>query len=95
MTNIIDISEKHPRVYRPDRPTINITPAERAGRIAIGIAAAVSAVVLFTSSGSAPATVFLVLLLLAGLDLVITGALGHCPLYQRLGHVPKSLREQS
>ena len=32
------------------------------------------------------------LLVAAGLDLVVTGALGHCPLYQRLGHVPASLR---
>ena len=32
------------------------------------------------------------LLAAAGLDLVVTGALGHCPLYQRLGHMPASLR---
>jgi hypothetical protein len=32
------------------------------------------------------------LLIAAGLDLVVTGALGHCPLYQRLGHMPRSLR---
>ena len=32
------------------------------------------------------------LLIGAGLDLLITGAIGHCPLYQKLGHVPTSLR---
>jgi hypothetical protein len=36
--------------------------------------------------------VFEVLLVAAGLDLVVTGALGHCPLYRKLGHVPTSLR---
>ncbi|AWZ23006.1 YgaP-like transmembrane domain [Rhodococcus pyridinivorans] len=33
-----------------------------------------------------------VLLILAGLDLAVTGALGHCPLYAALGYQPKSLR---
>ena len=33
-----------------------------------------------------------VLLVLAGLDLVVTGALGHCPLYAELGRLPPSLR---
>ena len=32
------------------------------------------------------------LLVAAGLDLAVTGALGHCPLYARLGYLPKSLR---
>jgi len=34
----------------------------------------------------------LVLASLAGLDLIVTGVLGHCPLYTRLGYVPPSLR---
>ncbi len=71
---------------------VNITPVERGGRIAIGLAAAVVGVVLLVSAGSARAVVLEVLLIAAGLDLVVTGALGHCPLYQRLGHVPASLR---
>jgi hypothetical protein len=28
-------------------------------------------------------------------DLAITGALGHCPLYNKLGYVPKSLRSRT
>jgi len=24
---------------------------------------------------------------------VVTGATGHCPLYQKLGHLPRSLRQ--
>ena len=74
------------------RWAVNITPAERVGRILVGAAAMVTGVVLLTSAGSAVAVVLEVLLFAAGADLVITGALGHCPLYQKLGHVPASLR---
>jgi hypothetical protein len=74
------------------RRTINITPAERAGRILIGAAAVVAAFVLLTSAGSILALVLEVLLAAAGVDLVVTGALGHCPLYQQLGYKPSSIR---
>jgi Protein of unknown function (DUF2892) len=77
------------------RPSINITPAERFGRIAIGAFAAVAGVVLLTSAASTPAVALEVLLIAAGLDLVVTGALGHCPLYRKLGYVPRSLRRTS
>ena len=77
------------------RLEVNITPAERAGRIVIGSAAAILGAVLLGSAGSAVAVALEVLLVLAGLDLVVTGALGHCPLYHRLGHVPASLRRQT
>ena len=86
-----------PRLHTPagstrQRLTVNITPAERAGRILIGAAAAITAVVLLTSAGSILAVALELLLLAAGLDLIITGALGHCPLYQKLGYTPRSLR---
>ena len=77
------------------RLSVNITPAERGGRIVLGAAAAVVGLVLLTSAGSALALVLEVLLIAAGLDLVVTGALGHCPLYQKLGYVPSSLRRPS
>jgi hypothetical protein len=48
--------------------------------------------VLLASAGGALALALDALIVLAGLDLVVTGALGHCPLYRRLGHVPASLR---
>lgn len=51
-------------------------------------------VVLIISAGSALAVVREVLLIEADLDLAITGALGHCPLYAKLGHTPESLRSQ-
>lgn len=77
------------------RPAVNITPPERVGRVAFGSAGAIAGLVLLTGASSSLAAILEVLLVLAGLDLVITGALGHCPLYKRLGHVPSSLRRQS
>lgn len=73
----------------------NITPIERVGRIAIGAGAAIVGLVLLASAGGALAVVLEVLLVLAGLDLLITGALGHCPLYGKLGYMPPSLRRSS
>ena len=73
----------------------NITPIERAGRIAIGAGATIVGLVLLASAGGALAVVLEVLLVLAGLDLLITGALGHCPLYRKLGYMPPSLRRSS
>lgn len=74
------------------RPSINITPPERFGRILLGAAAATAGVLLFVTAGTILSISLEVLLILTGLDLVITGALGHCPLYRKLGHVPSSLR---
>jgi hypothetical protein len=74
------------------RLSLNITPAERIGRVLLGAAAVVTAIVLMAGAGSTIGIVLTVLLAAAGLDLVVTGALGHCPLYQRLGYVPRSLR---
>lgn len=74
------------------RPTVNITPAERVGRILVGLVGVIGGLVLLGSAGGVVAAVLEVLLVLAGLDLVVTGALGHCPLYRKLGYVPPSLR---
>lgn len=74
------------------RWSINITPAERAARIIIGGFGAVAGIVLLVGAPSPLAVALELLLVLAGLDLVVTGALGHCPLYARLGHVPTSLK---
>lgn len=74
------------------RPTVNITPAERVGRVGVGAAGAIAGIILLAGASTPLAIVLEVLLVLAGLDLVVTGALGHCPLYKRLGHVPASLR---
>ena len=74
------------------RPTINISPAERVGRILIGTVGFVGGIALLAAGASAGIAVLEVVLALAGLDLIVTGALGHCPLYAKLGHVPASLR---
>ena len=73
--------------------TVNITPAERAGRLAVGLAAVGAGIALLASAGSVLAVVLEALLIAAGLDLAVTGVLGHCPLYQKLGYLPRSLRE--
>ena len=62
------------RHRRQRRLSINITPVERGGRIAIGLAATIAGVVLFVSASSALAVILEVLLIAAGLDLFITGA---------------------
>ena len=74
------------------RPIVNISPAERVGRILVGSVGAIGGVLLLAASPTAGIAVLEVLLVLAGVDLVATGALGHCPLYKRLGHTPRSLR---
>ena len=51
----------------------------------------IAGLILIVSAGSALAAILELLLIAAGLDLVVTGALGHCPLYQRLGYTPFSL----
>ena len=78
--------------HAPRRLSINITPTERVGRIVLGGLAAFVGALLLTSAGSALAVILEVLLIASGLDLVITGALGHCPSYGKLGYTPASLR---
>ena len=74
------------------RPVVNITPKERLGRVLVGLVGMVGGVVLLASPGGSVVVVLEALLVLAGLDLAVTGALGHCPLYRKLGYVPRSLR---
>lgn len=79
---------------RARRPVVNITPAERAGRIALGLAAMAAGAVLLAGAGAVLALALEALLVAAGLDLVVTGATGHCPLYARLGRPPLPSRSQ-
>ena len=74
------------------RLSVNITPLERFARIIVGLAGVVAAALLLRDAGSWVAVTLEILLALAGLDLIVTGATGHCPLYQKLGHVPASLK---
>lgn len=77
------------------RPVVNITPKERFGRVLVGLVGMVGGVVLLASPGGSVVVALEVLLVLAGLDLAVTGALGHCPLYAKLGYVPRSLRRSA
>lgn len=74
------------------RPPINLTTAERLGRIVVGIVAVAGGAVLLTATGGFILAALEVLLIVAGLDLITTGALGYCPLYGKLGYLPPSLR---
>ena len=74
------------------RWNVNITAAERVGRILLGFIGAVGGIGLLAGSPTVLTGTLEVLLVLAGLDLIVTGATGHCPLYQKLGHLPRSLR---
>jgi hypothetical protein len=75
------------------RLSINITPIERAGRVLMGLVGVIGGVLFVAGAGGVLAGVLAVLLVLAGLDLMVTGALGHCPLYHKLGYTPASLRK--
>lgn len=80
----------HP--HTPSWRVVNISRGERIGRGLIGVVGIGAAIVLLASVGSAVSAVLELLLVAAGLDMLVTGATGHCPLYKRLGHVPRSLR---
>lgn len=77
------------------RPAINITPRERVGRVGLGGAGVLVGALLLVSASGGVAVVLELLLVLAGVDLVVTGVLGFCPLYKKLGHIPPSLRGSS
>lgn len=76
----------------PHTRVVNISPIERAGRIAIGVAAAIAGIVLIAASPSVLAAVLEVVLILAGVDMIVTGLTGHCPLYQKLGRGSRPTR---
>ena len=80
-----------PKAHLATWRTVNISVAERAGRVAVGVAAIIAGGVLLAAAASALAVVLELLLVVAGLDMVVTGATGHCPLYQKLGHIPRSV----
>jgi hypothetical protein len=74
------------------RPEINISTAERVGRVVLGGAGMAAGLFLLLQAQTTLAVVLVLLLILTGLDLVVTGGLGFCPLYKKLGHVPRGLR---
>ena len=75
-----------------NRRRVNITPAERMIRILIGTGLLIAALAVVSGGVTVISVVGALLLAGAGLDLLITGLIGFCPLYARLGYVPPSLR---
>lgn len=75
--------------------SVNITPGERAARIILGLFGVLGGAFLVGSAGSTLAVVLELLLVVVGLDLIVTGLIGHCPLYQKLGHTPASLEARN
>jgi hypothetical protein len=74
------------------RGSVNIAPVERIARVLVGLTGALAGAYLLADAGSLVVGVLATLLILAGLDLIVTGTTGHCPLYKRLGYVPAALR---
>lgn len=70
------------------RWNVNITPTERGARIVLGLLGALGGAILLAGADSTVAVVLELLLIMVGLDLLVTGATGHCPLYKKLGRVP-------
>jgi len=64
-------------------------------RVVEGLTGVVGGLLLLLGSPTALSGALEVLLVLAGLDLMVTGALGHCPLYHKLGYVTMSLRRST
>ena len=72
--------------------SINITFAERIGRVFVGMAGAAAGAALLVSATSVLAIVFEVLITASGIELIVTGVLRHFPLHSKIAHVPASLR---
>jgi len=63
----------------------NLGPTERALRVALGGALALWAVWLLLGGGTVVQILLDIALIALGVDFVVTGARGHCPLYKWLG----------
>lgn len=67
------------------RPTVNMTDAERGVRVALGAAGGGLAVVFLALPASGAAAIVLwLLIVVTAIDLLVSGAVGHCPLYRHL-----------
>jgi hypothetical protein len=71
---------------------VNLIPVERVARVLVGLVAAVGGAYLLGGAGSTLAIAVEAIVIITGMDLVVTGLTGHCPLYQKLGFVPARLK---
>lgn len=72
---------------------VNISSPERVARVVLGAALAVAGLAILGAGPAVAGALGALLLVAVGVDFVYTGATGYCPLYAKLGHVPRSLRE--
>ena len=80
--------------YVMARPSRNMTDVERAIRVGIGAVALPLAIVwLVLPASGALAVLLWAVVVVAALDLVVSGAVGHCPLYRHV-NVPWGPRER-
>lgn len=63
----------------------NVGMVERAVRVTLGGALAIGALVLLFGGGGLISLLLYVALIALGVDFVVTGIRGYCPLYNRLG----------
>lgn len=70
------------------RPTVNVPAVECTIRIIVGTGMVLSAVALVTVGVTVQSVVGGLLLGGVGLYLVITGLIGYCPIYAKLGYGP-------
>lgn len=69
----------------PERGTINVGPVDRILRILLGGLLAVWALTRLIDHGRGAVWLFDLALVALGVDFVVTGIRGYCPLYARLG----------
>ena len=70
------------------RPTVNVPAVECTIRVILGTGMVLSALALVSVSVTVQSVLGGLLLAGAGLYLVITGLIGHCPIYSKLGYGP-------
>lgn len=63
----------------------NIATWERLLRVLFGTSLIGAGTIGFSGSDATPYRVFAIVVALIGLDFVVTGAIGFCPLYHKLG----------
>ncbi len=65
--------------------TVNLTSTERIARVILGVGLAAFAAVSFTATEVLSYRAFCIAFALLGVDMLVTGTLGFCPLYYKLG----------
>ncbi|GAA2506855.1 hypothetical protein GCM10010406_49300 [Streptomyces thermolineatus] len=86
------MNARHATLHAPHRRSTNIVRTERVARLVAGLVVIALGIVLLTAAGSVLSVVLGAVVVLVGIVLTATGGLGHCPLYQKLGYTPPSLR---